>query len=143
MLDCFCGIGTISLPLATKNIEVHGIDINIESIIQAKNNAELNGIRNAFFYSGDVSELIKRFDSIHGLVIDPPRKGLKPALIKVIKSIRPQKIAYLSCDVSTLARDLSLFTKDKQYFIERVYPVDFFPQTTHIECLALLRLIRT
>ena len=79
----------------------------------------------------------------HGLVVDPPRKGLHKDVVTIIKNKKPKKIAYLSCNPATLARDLKLLCKDNIYSISKIQPIDFFPQTTHVECLALLERVST
>ena len=89
---------------------------------------------------GDVSLLLAKILQRHDvLVLDPPRKGLDQMVIKTILSVRPERVAYLSCDPATLARDLKqLIVPNGPYQIDQLQPIDFFPQTMHIECLALL-----
>ena len=137
ILDCYCGIGTISLPLAKSGYQITGIEINKESVKQAIFNAKSNNLDNVTFHCGDVTNnsLLLNYQ-YQGLVIDPPRKGLAEDLIRQILSLNFRKIVYLSCNPSTLARDLNMLCE--KYSIESVQPFDFFPQTTHIECLAFL-----
>ena len=100
----------------------------------------LNSLDNASFLCGDVSLLLAKILQHHDvLVLDPPRKGLDQMVIKTILSVRPERVAYLSCDPATLARDLKqLIVPNGPYQIDQLQPIDFFPQTMHIECLALL-----
>ncbi len=140
VIDAYCGIGTIALPLAAAGLKVLGLELNEASVEQARNNARLNGLRDVQFRSGDVVDhLAASLPKYDGLVVDPPRKGLNDAVVEAILNHPPRSMAYLSCDPATLARDLKkLTTPDGPYRIELVQPVDFFPQTTHVECLVLM-----
>ena len=144
IVDAYCGIGTISLPLAAQGHRVVGLEINPDSIEQAGRNADTNGLGPLTqFKAGDVADLLK--DSLPGcsaLVVDPPRRGLESSVIEVILSDPPPLLAYLSCDMATQARDLKrLLQPEGPYQLDQLQPVDFFPQTTHLENLALLRQI--
>ena len=143
LIDAYCGIGTISLPIAATGISVVGLEINPASVQQAQQNAALNGITNASFEAGDVALLLSDYLPDHdALVVDPPRKGLAPDVLDAILNCPPKSLAYLSCDSATLARDLKrLVSEDGPYAIDRIQPVDFFPQTTHLECLVLMKRI--
>ena len=143
LIDAYCGIGTISLPVAAAGICVVGLEINPTSVQQAKHNAALNGITDANFEAGDVSLLLSNYLPNHdALVVDPPRKGLAPDVLNAILNCPPKSLAYLSCDSATLARDLKrLVSEGGPYAIDRIHPVDFFPQTTHLECLVLMERI--
>lgn len=138
--DLYCGIGTISLLAAHKAAFVYGIELNEPAILNAKSNMELNNIKNVEFVIGDVGKNLsfipKKPDVV---IIDPPRSGLNPDVVDHISSLKPGKIVYVSCNPTTLARDLSLFAKTG-YNLIQVQPVDMFPQTYHIECVALLSL---
>ncbi|KZR76030.1 23S rRNA (uracil(1939)-C(5))-methyltransferase RlmD [Prochlorococcus marinus] len=140
IIDAYCGIGTISLPVAATGYQVIGLELHAEAIIQAKKNALRNSLDNVSFLCGDVSLLLaKKLQHNDVLVLDPPRKGLDQMVIKTILSIQPERVAYLSCDPATLARDLKqLIVPNGPYQIDELQPIDFFPQTMHIECLALL-----
>lgn len=140
VIDAFCGIGTIALPLAAAGLKVLGLEINADSIEQARNNARMNGLNNVQFRAGDVGDhLLASLPDYDGLVVDPPRKGLTDAVVEAILNRPPRRVAYLSCDPATLARDLRRLTDPEgPYKIEQIQPVDFFPQTTHLECLVLL-----
>ena len=143
LIDAYCGIGTISLPIAAAGIGVIGLEINAASVQQAQQNAALNGMTNASFEAGDVAMLLADYLPDHdALVVDPPRKGLAPEVLDAILKCPPKSLAYLSCDSATLARDLKqLVAEDGPYAIDRIQPVDFFPQTTHLECLVLMKRI--
>ncbi len=142
IIDAYCGLGTISLPLARNGRSVIGIDISHESIQLARLNAIRNHIHNVHFVKGNVERQLENYlTSNHGLVVDPPRKGLSKEILEIILRKLPSKIAYLSCKPSTLARDLKLLTLvANKYDVESIQPIDFFPQTTHVECLVLLTL---
>ena len=140
VIDAYCGIGTIALPLAAAGHRVTGLEINSASVRHAERNALRNGLRNTHFLDGDVArhlcDLLPQHDA---LVVDPPRKGLDPAVLEMILTHPPRSLAYLSCDPATLARDLKqLVSGEGPYRIERVQPMDFFPQTSHLECLVLM-----
>ena len=143
LIDAYCGIGTISLPVAAAGIGVVGLEINPASVQQARQNAALNGITDASFEAGDVASLLGDYLPDHdALVVDPPRKGLTPDVLDAILNCPPKSMAYLSCDSATLARDLKRLVSDNgPYAIDRIQPVDFFPQTTHLECLVLMNRI--
>ncbi len=143
LIDAYCGIGTISLPIAAAGIGVVGLEINPASVQQARQNAALNGITEASFEAGDVALLLGDYLRDHdALVVDPPRKGLTPDVLDAILNCPPKSLAYLSCDSATLARDIKQLVSDNgPYAIDRIQPVDFFPQTTHLECLVLMKRI--
>lgn len=139
IIDAYCGIGTFSLPLAKKVRQVIGIEINPNSTERAKSNAVLNQINNATFYSGKVEHHLQQFELQPDiLLLDPPRKGCDPQAIAAILKLQPSRIAYISCKPSTLARDLQLLCQSGVYQVAYIQPADFFPQTTHIECCAIL-----
>src|SRR5690606_1345789 len=107
----------------------------------AKRNAELNGITNVEFTVGKAEEVIPAWyeEGIAAdvLVVDPPRKGCDEALLETILAMKPEKVVYVSCNPATLARDLRIL-EDGGYRTVEVQPVDMFPQTTHVECVALM-----
>ncbi|WP_035288034.1 23S rRNA (uracil(1939)-C(5))-methyltransferase RlmD [Brevibacillus massiliensis] len=140
VLDLYCGTGTISLWLAPFAREVRGIEIIPEAVEDARQNAKNNGITNAHFYTGR-AEVIMPKRAKQGLkpdvvVVDPPRTGLDPALINSLLDVRPERIVYVSCNPSTLAKDLSRLLGE--YELKYVQPVDMFPHTAHVECCSLL-----
>ena len=141
MIDAYCGVGTLSLPIATKVESVLGIEIQSDSIRQAKENARINKIRNTRFKVGKVEEILTEIHlSPDILLLDPPRKGCANAVIESINRLRPSKIMYLSCNPATLARDLNLLVNQGPYQLNGGQPADFCPQTAHVEALAFLEL---
>lgn len=137
LVDAYCGIGTLTLPLAKQVKQAIGIEVHAESIHQAKQNAELNNITNAVFQTGTVEALLPQLDVQPDIVLlDPPRKGCDRTVIDTLLQMQPDRIVYVSCNPSTLARDLKLLCPS--YELTRVQPVDFFPQTAHVEAAAFL-----
>ncbi|MBS4197306.1 23S rRNA (uracil(1939)-C(5))-methyltransferase RlmD [Lederbergia citri] len=143
VIDAYCGIGTISLFLAQKAKKVYGVEIVPEAIEDAKRNAELNDITNVEFAVGEAETVIpnwyKQGIEADILVVDPPRKGCDQALLDTIINMKPKKVVYVSCNPATLARDLRIL-EDGGYKTVEVQPVDMFPQTMHVECVASIEL---
>ncbi|WP_377891694.1 23S rRNA (uracil(1939)-C(5))-methyltransferase RlmD [Alkalihalobacillus sp. R86527] len=141
VIDAYCGIGTISLFLAQKAKKVYGVEIVPEAIEDAKRNAELNGITNAEFEVGEAETIIpmwkKKGIKPDVFVVDPPRKGCDESLLETILDMNPKKVVYVSCNPATLARDLRIL-EDGGYETKEVQPVDMFPHTTHVECVAVI-----
>ena len=146
--DLYCGIGTISLFLAGHAEKVIGVEIVPPAIENAKENADLNGITNAEFLCGRSEEIFpeaaeeKAFRA-DVVILDPPRKGCDRALLDAIRKVGPEKIVYVSCDSATLARDLKILTGGEdaslhRYQVEKVQPVDMFPNTVHVETVCCL-----
>jgi len=143
VFDLYCGIGTISIFMAKYAKRVYGVEIVSEAIDMANENAKLNNVTNTVFYAGDVQDilvdLIDNKKIIPNIVmVDPPRKGLDNTSIENILKILPKKVIYISCNPATLVRDLAKF--EEYYNIEVIKPVDMFPYTTHVECVAVLEL---
>ena len=143
VFDLYCGIGTISLFIAKYAKKVYGVEIVEQAIKDAKENAKINNIENVQFIAGDtkivLEDLIYKKGIIADIVIfDPPRKGLDNNSINNILKIKPKKIVYISCNPATLIRDLALF--EKLYEVKTIIPVDMFPFTKHVECVAVLNL---
>lgn len=141
-VDLYCGIGTLSLLMAKSAGSVTGIEYVPRAIENAKNNAEANGIKNADFLCGAAEkvlpELVKKGKRVSKLLLDPPRAGaMKPALDAIAKCA-PERIAYVSCDPATLARDCKTLVNEGGYVIEYIQPFDMFPQTEHVETVVLL-----
>ncbi|MDQ1910554.1 23S rRNA (uracil(1939)-C(5))-methyltransferase RlmD [Paenibacillus sp. GD4] len=141
VIDAYCGIGTISLFLAQKAGEVYGVEIVPEAIEDARRNALLNDIRNVRFEVGPAEVVIPAWRekgiAPDVIVVDPPRKGCDNALLETILAMRPERVVYVSCNPSTLARDLHVL-EDGGYRTVQVQPVDMFPHTVHVESVALL-----
>ncbi len=137
--DLYCGAGTIALAFSKIAKKVYGIELNKAAILNAKSNAITNGADNVEFLEGDVNKKMPELTEKPDIVlVDPPRGGLHAEVIEKICDLDPAKIVYVSCNPTTLARDLSMFTKTG-YNLIKVQPVDMFPQTYHIECVALLK----
>lgn len=137
LLDLYCGTGTIALYLSNSCKKVYGIEINEDAIKDANINKEKNRIRNAEFYCLNANQFLSKIkDSIDVLVVDPPRGGLDNKTINSILRLKPSRMVYVSCDVSTLARDLKLLSEE--YRVLEVTPVDMFPNTCHVENVCLL-----
>ena len=143
VIDAYCGIGSISLFLAQNAKEVYGVEIVPQAIEDAKRNAELNGIDNAFFEAGPAEVVIPKWyaDGKHFdvLVVDPPRKGCDEKLLETILEYKPKRVVYVSCNPATLARDLRIL-EDGGYRTQEVQPVDMFPHSSHIEVVTWLEL---
>jgi len=140
LIDAFCGVGTLGLPLISGGSRLIGIEQHQASIERAEDNARLNNLENAEFIVGSVEEKLAELLPIaDALLLDPPRKGLSERLIATIKECPPERIAYVSCNPSTLARDLARLTSGGEIELISVQPIDFFPQTTHCEAVALLK----
>ena len=137
VLDLYCGTGTISLIMSKHFKKVIGIELNKEAVDCAQENQKTNNIGNVNFICGDASKEIKKIqDKIDYIIVDPPRSGLTKEGIGHILKLSPEKVVYISCDPITLARDLSLL---KEYYdIKEVTPVDMFPNTYHVENVAVL-----
>ncbi len=134
--DLYCGIGTISLYLARHAKEVWGVEVVPRAVLDARENARINGIDNVRFYEGKAEEvhLSARPDVV---VADPPRKGCDPSLLKTMADMAPDRIVYVSCDPATLARDVK-FLRAQGYEIQKYRPFDCFCQTVHVETVLLL-----
>ncbi len=144
LVDAYCGIGTYSLPLAAAGWRVHGIEQHPAAVSLACINAIENGLteRTTFETASVGSVLAERLappqGSVDALFLDPPRKGLDPPTLAAIEAQPPPLVAYLSCDPATLARDLARLCGAGPYRLCSVQPIDFFPNTTHVETLAVL-----
>ena len=137
MLDLYSGTGTIAIFLSGAAKEVIGLEIVDSAVKDAANNCRINGISNCRFIAGDIKESLGRIDVRPDVVIiDPPRTGVHPDVVKQIVDLAPDRMVYVSCNPATLARDLGLL-KDF-YTVREVQPVDMFPHTFHIEAVARL-----
>ena len=141
VLDLYCGAGTIGLSMAKNAKEIIGVEIVPQAIEDAKINAEINGISNARFICSDAAkaaEMLKN-DGIRPdvVILDPPRKGCSPEMLKTAAEMSPDRIVYVSCDPATLARDCAALLS-LGYAPRKATPVDMFPRTGHIECTVKL-----
>ena len=143
VFDLYCGIGTIGIFMANKAKKIYGIEIVEEAIKDAIENCKINNITNAEYLAGDTEKLLT--DLIENrkikpdvIVVDPPRKGLDNKTVENILKIKPNRVVYVSCNPATLMRDLSKL--ESKYKIKEIQPVDMFPFTSHVECVAVLQL---
>jgi 23S rRNA (uracil1939-C5)-methyltransferase len=147
LYDLYCGIGTIGLLLSPRVAELWGLELVEDAIADAIANARANEIDNARFFAGDVRlalrELVEKAGRPDVLVVDPPRSGLSQKVVRRIIEASPSRIVYVSCNPTTLAPNAAQLVQDGGYELVRVRPVDMFPQTPHIECVAELVRART
>lgn len=141
VIDLYCGAGTIGLSMAHKAKRVIGVEIIPEAVEDAKKNAERNGIRNCEFYCADASAAVKMLRDkdikLDVVLLDPPRKGCSKEVLSCVAEMNPERIVYISCDVSTQSRDCAIL-KDLGYEPTEATPVDMFPRTSHVECVAVM-----
>lgn len=141
VFDLYCGIGTISLFLSERAKKVYGVEVVEEAVADARENARLNGVDNIEFIAGEAEKVIPE---VYGkgvradvVVVDPPRKGCDEALLRTLVDMQPERIVYVSCNPSTLARDLN-YLAGNGYVPVEVQPVDMFPHTAHVETVVLI-----
>lgn len=141
VFDIYCGIGTISLFLAQKAKKVYGVEIVEDAIKDARINAKLNNLVNTEFFVGKAEEVVPKLykdgKTANVVVVDPPRKGCEESVLDTIVSMNPDRVVYVSCNPSTLARDLA-YLDERGYKCKEIQPVDMFPHTMHVECVALI-----
>lgn len=144
--DLYCGIGTISLFVAHKAKKVYGIEVVKEAIDDAKANAKLNDVNNVEFILGKTEEVFPKMgardrasvtDKANKVILDPPRKGCEKETLEAIVKLNPEKVVYVSCNPSTMARDVK-YLVENGYRVVEVQPVDMFPHTTHVEVICKL-----
>ena len=143
VMDAYSGVGTIGILIAEHCKKVIAVEINPTSVKNAIQNARLNNVRNIRFNQADATAymnlLVSEKTAIDIVLVDPPRSGLEEPFVNELLLINPKKIVYISCDPTTLARDLKLLTAHN-YTIKRIQPVDMFAQTFHVETVSLLSL---
>lgn len=145
LADAYCGVGFFSLELADLLESFAGVEVDAKAVQAARQNAIQRQRTNGEFLEGRTEDLLpsllQRFGAVSTTVIlDPPRKGCPPASLKLLREVRPAQIIYVSCHPATLARDLNALCADGVYELAQVVPLDMFPQTQHVECVADLRL---
>ncbi len=143
LCDLYCGIGTIGIFAARYIKKVYGVEIVEEAVEVAKKNAEINGINNIEFIAGDVEKVFNTMINEKKvlptvIIVDPPRKGLDETTIQTMLNLSVSKLVYVSCNPATLVRDLKLL--EEKYEVKRIQPVDMFPFTSNVECVAMLQL---
>lgn len=140
IVDAYCGVGTIGLWLADGAAEIRGMDVIPEGIEDAKKNARKHGVENASYFTGKAEELMPKWVKEGWrpdvVVVDPPRTGCDAKFLDTILKVKPKKFVYVSCNPSTLAKDLQVLSS--KYKVEYLQPVDMFPQTAHVECVVLM-----
>ncbi|HVI20539.1 MAG TPA: 23S rRNA (uracil(1939)-C(5))-methyltransferase RlmD [Bacillus sp. (in: firmicutes)] len=140
VVDAYCGVGTIGLWVADQAAEIRGMDVIPESIEDAKKNAARHGIKHAQYVTGKAEVILPKWANEGWtpdvVIIDPPRTGLDQQLLETLLKVKPKRIVYVSCNPSTLAKDISVLAP--LYKIEYIQPVDMFPQTSHVECVSRL-----
>jgi len=140
LVDTYCGSGLFALTAADRFEKVAGVEISENAIRSAEENAKLNGIENCTFLAGDASSI---FEGVTfppeetAVIIDPPRKGSDELFLRQLFAFRPKRVVYVSCNPATQIRDLQFFVEN-DYQLDSVQPFDLFPQTKHLECVALL-----
>ena len=141
VIDAYSGIGTIGLSVAKHVKKVYGVEVIPEAVENSQKNAALNNITNANYVCDTAENAMKNWlkEGIQptAILVDPPRKGLTESFIKASAQTGADRIAYISCNVATMARDIKLY-QELGYELKKVQPVDLFPQTHHVECVVLL-----
>lgn len=144
LADIYCGVGFFSLELSNSVESFIGVELDQMAIRAARRNAERRGAKNGEFVAGSAEErlpeILGRFDPASTTVLlDPPRKGCYPEMLECLRKLAPAQIIYVSCHPATMARDLNILCGEGVFKVERVTPLDMFPQTAHVECVADLR----
>ena len=141
VLDLYCGVGTITLAMASAAGRVYGVEVIPQAVEDAKDNAARNGITNAEFFCGDAGqaalELERKGIQADVVIVDPPRKGLNADTIEALARFAPRRIVYVSCDPATLGRDVALL-KERGYAVKNAMAADLFPRCSHVETIVLL-----
>ena len=141
VIDAYCGIGTIGLIASDKAKEVISVELNPDAVKDAIVNAKRNGIKNVHFYQNDAGVFMRQMadegESADVVFMDPPRSGSDEKFLSSVVTLNPKRVVYVSCDPTTLARDLKYLTKHG-YSAVTVVPVDMFPATEHVETVCLL-----
>ncbi|HYD48993.1 MAG TPA: methyltransferase domain-containing protein, partial [Terriglobales bacterium] len=141
-VDLYCGAGALAFHLAAGARLVIGVEESPIAIADAKTNVRMNGFHNVRFRCGDAGDLLTQLaaelERLDVIALNPPRKGASEAVRAAILAAAPKRIVYISCDPTTLARDLDHLTTAGGYRLEQLQPYDMLPQTEHVECVALL-----
>ncbi len=141
VVDLYSGTGTIPIFLSDRAAEITGVEISESAVKDAHKNCDINRLDNCHFICGDIKAGLKHLKKKPDvLIVDPPRAGMHPYVVKAVRSLAPAGIIYVSCNPASLARDLAMLKED--YHVVEIQPVDMFPHTYHIECVARLDRIR-
>jgi len=148
LVDVYCGVGFFSLELTDQVQSFVGIELDQPAIQAARRNAAARGRTHGTFIDGAAEDMLPAVlrevkPETACVVLDPPRKGCRPPLLERLRQVRPRQIIYVSCDPATLARDLNVLTAEAVFRLARVAPLDMFPQTSHVECVADVRCNKT
>ncbi len=148
LIDLYCGVGFFAIELADRVDAFIGVEYDRAAIAAARRNAQARGRSNGEFIAGAVEEalpaLLDRFKpETTSVLLDPPRKGCPPGTLALLRDHRPEQIIYISCHPATMARDLNILCADGVFELVRAVPLDMFPQTQHVECVAALRRSRS
>ena len=143
IIDLYCGTGTISLCLAPYAESVIGVERQPDAVANARRNAERNSLDNVTFVEGDVGHVLEEDGKLAGVeseltIVDPPRGGLQEHAIEQLSALAPSQLVYVSCNPDTLAENIAELNDRVGYRVGKVQPIDMFPQTEHIECVARL-----
>ncbi|KJS88246.1 MAG: hypothetical protein JM58_01420 [Peptococcaceae bacterium BICA1-8] len=142
VIDAYCGIGSIAIYVASQAKRVIGIEVVEEAIKDARENAKLNKINNTEFITGKAEQWLPQWVKggvrANVIIVDPPRKGCAPETLEAIVKVSPNRVVYVSCNPATLARDLK-YLVENGYEVEKVQPIDLFPQTSHVETVVCLQ----
>ncbi len=146
LIDAYCGVGFFSLSLADKVESYVGVEVDHRAILSARKNAETMGRDNGTFIQAPtedvIDELVEKFQpSQTTIILDPPRKGCHASILDVLKRNRPKQIIYVSCHPATLSRDVKALCSNDLFRVNKVAPLDMFPQTQHVECVTDIRLV--
>ena len=144
LIDLYCGVGFFGIELADAVESFVGVEFDQRAIAAARRNAAARGRSNGEFIAATVEAalpaLLQRFSpAASAVVLDPPRKGCLPETLALLREQRPAQIIYISCHPATMARDLNILCRDGVFSVARVTPLDMFPQTQHVECVADVR----
>lgn len=145
LMDVYCGVGFFSIETADLLESFVGVEYDRMAIKAARRNAEMRGLKNGEFVAGAAEELLPELlakvrPENATVLLDPPRKGCHPEIIELLRQTKPRQIIYVSCHPATMARDLKLLAADNIFQTVHVVPLDMFPQTAHVECVADIRL---
>jgi 23S rRNA (uracil1939-C5)-methyltransferase len=144
LIDLYCGVGFFGIEAADVVDSFTGVEYDLPAIAAARQNARARQLTNGEFISAEAEtalpELLKKFPAARtSVLLDPPRKGCWPELLELLRQARPAQVVFVSCHPATMARDLNILCGDGVFNLLRVQPLDMFPQTQHVECVADLR----